>query len=585
MLIYDSTMPETVTEQQDTLTERDLKRALKLARKAFAQTKGEATRKVYQKALQEYADYLFANRGALAAQRLHDWESKKILWDRHGRVVKVLGAGALLAAAVGVGSAAAAAGGFLTLGSMVGTVAGNWLLLNGGNVLLGAGLGVGLNLGTQAAWNWRFNRRYAADIGAMQNAETIARSSGAGFDAFRSSTDGSFIRRQASSVRWGKGIGRMLGLTLGIGTYYELGHGTGQELAERFGIEHFFAKLFGYDVAQLKTEMVLNATQIGTAFARPFEAIAQLSPNLGIAAYAAERVKSITELGTDPFATSPEQAFSNESIERAAKMLGDQRGWSQAKRDAFISYCKANRTFLIEAFKTGKGTVLLPEGTPIKAMVNGPANGGYDTGGPATLDIKGGTRVLPIVFEYTDEAGVRHRAVVYAPTECFNFSDASDEILSGPVVEKPRITAGWSYDSMKTKGINFCTEVDSCSTRKVVSVLDVPTFTAPKGMASIEQAFAEFKIIVQQLALEGKIKPGMHYQFIALDTNGDGHPDRLYCVTYKVEQLPSGEIKITYQDKKLAEVVIDKRDALGRYEGSEPYGEASESEQKRWLAE
>ncbi len=578
-------MPEQNTTEQDPLIERDLKRGLKLARKAFAQSKGEATREVYQKALQKYADYLFTHRGELAAQLLYDREKLKILWDRHGTVVKVLGAGALLAAAVGVGSAAAAAGGFLTLGSMVGTVAGNWLLLNGGNVVLGAGLGIGLNLGTQALWNRRFARSYGAQLGAMQNAAAVARSAGAGFDAFRASKDGSFVRRQASSVRWGKGIGRVLGLALGVGTYYELGHGTGQELAERFGFEHFFAKLFGYDVAALKAEMVVNATQIGTAFARPFEAAAQFAPNLGIVAYAAERIKSITDLGTDPFATSPEQAFSNESIERAAKMLGDERNWPQAKRDAFITYCKANRTFLIEAFKTGKGTVLLPEGTPINAMVNGPLNGGYDTGGPATLDIKGGTRVLPIVFEYTDESGVRHRAVVYAPTKCFNFSDASDEILSSPVAEKPKVTAGWSYESMKTKGINFCSEVDACSGKKIVSVLDVPTFTAPKGMETIEQAYAEFKIIVEQLAHEGKIKPGMHYQFIALDTNGDGHPDRLYCVTYKVEQLPSGEIKITYQDTKLKEVVIDKRDAIGRYEGSEPYGEATEAEQKRWLAE
>jgi hypothetical protein len=241
---------------------------------------------------------------------------------------------------------------------------------------------------------------------------------------------------------------------------------------------------------------------------------------------------------------------------------------------------------LIEAFKTGKGTVLLPEGTPINAMVNGPGNGGYGTGGPATLDIKGGTRVLPIVFEYTDEGGVRHRAVVYAPTECFNFSDASDEILSSAPVEKPKVTPGWSVDIMKTKGITFCDDIDSCNPKNdSVTVRDVPTFKAPKHMASIETAFAEFRIIVQELAEAGKIKPGMHYQFIALDIDGDGHPDHLYCVTYKVEELPNGEVRITYQSKPLEEVAIDKRDVMGRYKGSEPYGAATPSEQKRWLAE
>ena len=180
-------MPEVKSKEQATSTERDLKLGLKHARKAFALSMGEATRKVYLKALQEYADYLFAHRGALAAQRLHDWEKTKILWDRHGKVVKVLGAGALLAAAVGVGSAAAAAGGFLTLGSMVGTIAGNWLLLNGGNVALGAAFGIGINVGTQKIWNYTFNRMYASKITEMEKVEAIVRSSGAGFGAFQRS--------------------------------------------------------------------------------------------------------------------------------------------------------------------------------------------------------------------------------------------------------------------------------------------------------------------------------------------------------------------------------------------------------------
>ncbi len=436
--------------------ERSLKSQLTLARRAWAQANRlfksrktkqyESIRAEYTAALKAYSEFLFKNRSAAAAQRLRDWEGTKIQWEGNRLAVGVLGAGALVATGVGVVGAGVA--GVTQFVSTAAVGASEFVIANGVNMGWGALAAAGVKTGF---WAMHMAGRHVLNGKATQEAaqnEQTARAQGMSFEEFRGTKSGKFVARSVRNDRWRKGLGTLTAIGVGIYTFATLRHSVGAEIAQRTGTGDFLARVFGVDPVAVKASLSQKYTEFSQMMYSVINGKYGLVTGFGLVTEAAAAPTDGPELrrinlGTDPFAQSPEEAFGEvkglndkTAVERAADLLAKREGWSQAKKDAFIKWCVEHRAELIAQAKAGQGPlvdVLQGRETEVSSMVEGPKNGGENVVGAGR--VADGTKAIVIVFPYV-ENGVAKLGKVIVPIEyevngqkksgCFNFADAME---------------------------------------------------------------------------------------------------------------------------------------------------------------
>lgn len=252
-------------------------------------------------------------------------------------------------------------------------------------------------------------------------------------------------------------------------------------------------------------------------------------------------------------------------IMQAARAIADEGGFSPAKREAFLQYIQDNRGNMKSATIENGKVILMADG----------ARGGYNANLFRTNLDETERDVVTGTFTYT-EGGVKKTETVYIFNDCANPAvDAAPDVVEPPKVVPPPATEPpaevcgtplpvekWPITIEDSKdGVRF---EDGTYTK-------VRVFHAPKGMSEADALAA-----LRQYAESSDNKVLKGSWLLYTDSNCDGHPEKIECVTFKVDS----EGQVTMKNNTF----YGNPGGVGPGRGEMDYDRMSETRQKKVLA-
>lgn len=475
---------------------------------------------------------------------------------------------AVLAAAAAAEYAAVGAAGGTFIGPAIAFVKAKWAALIAGFI-------AGIGISGSANWVVYLAKTRGISSGQIQSARLDEKrnyEAGGTYKEMRASESGVILAQNTRATRHARFWAFILGISASGAGYAAFNHSTGTEIMQQAGypeagsfanagdkqilanaadsIRSFFGMLFGLRVAHANPSTTEASTQLLSSDSTKQGSLVSTETKVSGASADTQSgkgnssttdatktrsglpPKEITKLGEFPFAGSPEEAFSDDSIRKAAEWLTQKEGWSQAKKDAFIKYMTENRAEYIAAAKdpnyrgplidTLHGDERVMDAMVDKGGVRGPVR------------VPDGTRALVAEFPFTEADGTRKTAKVIVPVECFNFSDpVGADVVSPEASAAPRATT-YALTSQE-----MCLDG-----RRVMENFIITVRSLAPGQ-TWEQAVQE---AVQKLsgklpAGDGGIPINQDVAIVRIDLDGDGRPEIIKQVNLKTGEISDLVIK------------------------------------------